>query len=134
MWVYALRTTRQENLLLGMGAFHPIELTAFGNNIADRSGTGVHNSFVGYVFYAGYPAGALVVFLFGMAMWRVWRLRHVDPYAPAMFGALIAVVSTALTNVALETSYIGGPSWLVLAAAFGLAGWHRRVRSRSLPT
>lgn len=130
MWSYALRTTRQENPLLGMGAFHPVELTAFGNDIGAQSGAGVHNSFIGYVFYAGYPAGALVVVLFVMGMWRVWRIRHVDKYAPALFGALIAVVSTALTNVALETTYIGGPSWLVLAAAFGLAGWHRSERSR----
>ncbi|MBV8989547.1 MAG: O-antigen ligase family protein, partial [Solirubrobacterales bacterium] len=125
MWAYALRTTYSENPLLGVGAYHPIEVTYFENDLSQDVASGVHNSFVGYAFYAGFPAGLLVVALFAIGLWRSWRLRGVSDYAPALFGALVAVVCTALTNVALETTYIGGPSWLVLAAAIGLAASYR---------
>jgi O-antigen ligase len=121
-WSYALNATYVENPLLGVGAYHPIELTFHGNDLATNPGTGVHNSFIGYVFYAGYPAGLLVVLVFVLGVLRIWRIRRLTVYAPALLGALVAVVVTALTNVALETTYIGGPSWLVLAGAVGLAG------------
>jgi hypothetical protein len=121
MWSYALHTTYTQDPLLGVGAFHPVDLTYFGNNLALDPGTGVHNSFVGYTFYAGFPAGILLILVFALTMWRMWRIRHTHPFAPVLFGALVAVVVTALTNVALETTYIGGPSWLILGAAIAVS-------------
>jgi O-antigen ligase len=81
----------------------------------------VHNSFIGYTFYAGFPAGLLVVAAFLLGLWQTWRHRHRSRYMPALFGSLVGVVLTAFTNVALETTYIGGPSWLILGAAIGAA-------------
>ena len=121
MWAYALETTAIRGPFLGVGAFHPIEVSLYGNNIADDPESGVHNSFLGYAFYAGFPAGGLLIGLFVVGLWQTWRIRRTTIYAPALFGALVAVVVTALTNVALETTYIAGPSWLILAAAIGLA-------------
>jgi O-antigen ligase len=125
MWSYALHTTYSQNPLLGVGAYHPIEVTYAGNDISLAVASGVHNSFVGYAFYAGLPAGLLVAMTFLIALWRTWRIRWLSDYAPAMFGSLVAVVLTALTNVAFETTYIGGPSWVILACAAGLAASHR---------
>jgi O-Antigen ligase len=129
IWSYALHTTYAQNPLLGVGAYHPIEVTYFGNDLQRNADTGVHNSFVGYIFYAGFPAGVLVVLVFAIGLWRVWRVRHRTIYAPALFGSLVAVVVTSLTNVALETTYIGGPSWCVLAIAVGVAGNRSEVES-----
>jgi O-antigen ligase len=120
MWSYALHSANTSPLF-GLGANHPIEVDYLGNNVGKQQ-TGPHNSFVGYAFYAGYPAAALVVLAFVIAFARMWRLRSASIYAPALLGAIVAVVVTALTNVAFETTYIGGPSWLVLGAAVGLAG------------
>lgn len=130
IWSYALHTTYTESPLLGVGAYHPLEITVRGDNLQSNASIGVHDSFIGYTFYAGYPAGVLVVLVFAIGLWRVWRIRELDIYAPAMFGALVAVVVTSLTNVALETTYIGGPSWLVLATAIGLAGRHAHSSHR----
>jgi hypothetical protein len=120
MWAYALHAANGSPLF-GRGANHPIEVNYLGNDLSKQQ-IGPHNSFIGYAFYAGYPAAALVVVAFVIAFARMWRLRRVSIYAPALLGAIVAVVVTALTNVALETTYIGGPSWLILAAAVGLAG------------
>lgn len=130
MWSYAVNTTATHDPFLGVGAFHPIEVSLYGNNIADDPESGVHNSFVGYTFYAGFPAGVLVVFIFALALWRVWRVRRESIYSPAVFGALVATIVTALSNVALETTYIAGPSWLVVAVAFAISttGRSRAVR------
>jgi hypothetical protein len=133
MWAYALHTTYTQDPLLGVGAFHPVNLTYFGNNLALDPGTGVHNSFVGYTFYAGIPAGLLLILVFALALWRMWRIREAHPLAPVLFGALVGVVVTALTNVALETTYIGGPSWLILAAAIALSSRIRALSEQRLP-
>ena len=132
MWSYALHTTATQGPLLGVGAFRPIEVSLYGNNIASDPESGVHNSFIGYAFYAGFPAGALVVFIFASALLRLWRVRRTSIYAPALFGALVAVVVTAFTNVALETTYIAGPSWLVVAAAFAVSARTQSAASANL--
>lgn len=124
IWSYALRTAAHDNPLLGVGAFHPIEVSFDGNDIANDPESGVHNSFIGYAFYAGFPAGLLIVCIFAFALWRIWRARRLSIYAPPLFGALMAVIVTASTNVALETTYIAGPSWLIVAAAVALAARH----------
>ncbi|MGH9170254.1 MAG: hypothetical protein ACRD0Z_05210 [Acidimicrobiales bacterium] len=121
MWSYALHTTWDDDPLLGVGAYHPIDVQLKNNNIATKAGMGVHDSFVGYTFYAGYPAGLLVIFVFLLALWRIWKVRRRSIYAPAVFGALVAAIVTAATNVSLEVTYMGGPSWLVVALAFGLS-------------
>jgi hypothetical protein len=121
IWSYALHATNADPLF-GLGAYHPIEVDYLGNNLVHQPGIGTHNSFVGYAFYAGYPAAALVALVFIIGLIRMWRLRRASIYAAALLGSIVAVIMTALTNVALETTYIGGPSWLVLAAAIGLAG------------
>jgi hypothetical protein len=126
MWSFALRTAASENPLLGAGAYHPIDVVFQGNDLRQDPSTGVHDSFIGYTFYAGFPAGFLVALVFVLGLYLTWRGRESDPYFPALFGGLIAVVSTAMTNVALETTYIGGPSWLLLAAAFGLVARRRQ--------
>ncbi len=123
IWSYSLHATATEPLL-GLGAYHPIQLTYRGNDLASQTGIGTHNSFIGYAFYAGFPAAMLVIGVFVVGLARMWRLRATSIYAPALLGAMTAAIVTALTNVALETTYIGGPSWLVLAAAIGLAGAH----------
>src|SRR5207237_7440157 len=82
---------------------------------------GPHNSFVGYAFYAGYPCAALVIAAFVLALWRLWRARHLTMYAPALFGAIVGAAVIALTNVALESPYIGGPIWALLAWAAAVA-------------
>jgi hypothetical protein len=120
MWTYALRSA-SASPLFGMGAYHPIEVNYKGYDLAQETATGPHDSFVAYIFYAGYPAGFLVIFALGLGFKRIWRVRRRSPYAPALLGSLTAVVITALTNVALETTYIGGPSWLILGGALGLA-------------
>lgn len=121
IWSYALRTTAHSKPLFGMGAFHPIEVSLDGNDLVTDPESGVHNSFIGYAFYAGFPAGALIVCVFAFAMWRIWRVRRRSIYAPPLFGALCGVIVTASTNVALETTYIAGPSWLIVAAAVALS-------------
>ncbi len=133
IWSYALSTTYHQDPLLGVGAYHPIELTYLGNNLRRDADTGVHNSFVGYTFYAGYLAGLLVIAVFSLGLYRVWQVRHRNIYAPAVFGALVAVIVTALTNVALETTYIGGPSWAALGLAVGLAAKTRSRENRARP-
>jgi hypothetical protein len=130
IWSYALHATN-DNPLFGRGAYHPIEVDYLGNNLVAQTGIGTHDSFVGYAFYAGYPAAALVVFVFLLGLIRTWKLRLASIYAPALLGSLVAVTVTALTNVALETTYIGGPSWLVLGAAIGLAGAHQNSLSHT---
>jgi hypothetical protein len=132
IWSYALHTAYSQNALLGVGAYHPIEVTYRGNALRSKTDIGVHNSFVGYVFYAGYPAGLLLVLVFAVGLWRIWRIRQRTIYAPALFGSLVAVVVTSLTNVALETTYIGGPSWCVLAIAVGVAGNRSSIGTNGL--
>ena len=121
IWAYALSTSLHEDALFGVGAYHPILVDFDGNNFADQPLVGVHDSFIGYTFYAGYPAGILVASLFLGGVIRLWRVRHRNLYVPALLGCLVAAIITALTNVALEVTYIGGLSWLILAAAFGVS-------------
>ncbi|MET8953635.1 O-antigen ligase family protein [Streptomyces sp. NPDC004129] len=119
MWKEALRELR-EDPLLGAGAGHPIEVVGHGRHLnAPRAGP--HNSFVGYLYYLGWPAGIAVVLLVAATLRRTWRARH-HPAAASWFGATVGVAVTAFTNVAFETTYIGLPSWLVLACAYALVG------------
>lgn len=118
LWSYALSTTWHEHPFIGEGAGHPVDVV-FGTNNFSTQSTGVHNSFVGYVFYYGYPAGVIVAGLFVWMLGRAWRRRR-EPYGAALFGCVVAVILTALTNVALESPYIAGPSWLVVAAVLAL--------------
>lgn len=120
-WAYALSTTWNEDPLLGVGAYHPIDVDFHNNNIAAKNATGVHDSFIGYTFYAGYPEGVLVVFVYLWGIIRLWRVRRRSLYACAVLGCLVGAIVTALTNVAFELTYIGGPSWLILGLAFGLS-------------
>jgi hypothetical protein len=121
MWSYALTTTLNNDPLLGVGAYHPIEVELRNNNVANNLASGVHNSFIGYTFYAGFPEGFLVVGVFGFGVIRLWRVRRRSIYAPAVLGAVVSAIVTALTNVSFEVTYMGGPSWLVLGLAFGLS-------------
>ncbi|MGW4517235.1 O-antigen ligase family protein [Streptomyces sp. NPDC004393] len=119
MWKEALREVR-EDPLLGAGAGHPIEVVENGKHLnAPRAGP--HNSFVGYLYYLGWPAGIAVVLLVAATLRRTWRARH-HPAAASWFGATVGVSVTASTNVAFETTYIGLPSWMVLACAYALVG------------
>jgi O-antigen ligase len=122
MWSYAIHTVASQDPVLGVGAYHPIEVDFEGNDLVSDPADGVHNSFVGYAFYAGFPAAGLVILALALALWRTWRIRASSPYAPALFGGIVGVIVTALTNVTLETTYMGGPSWLLVGAAVGLAG------------
>ena len=121
IWDYALSTTWNDNPLLGVGAYHPINVVYGSFNVGKKDSVGTHDSYIGYTFYAGYPEGALVVFVFCWGLVRLWRVRRRSPYAPAVFGSLVAVIVTATTNVAFEVTYVGGPSWLILGLAFGLS-------------
>ena len=121
IWAYGLETTWHEDPLLGVGAYHPIEVVYLQNNFATNFASGVHDSFVGYTFYAGYPEGLLVVFVWFWGVVRLWRVRRRSPYAPAVLGCVVAAILTAATNVSFEVTYMGGPSWLILGLAFGLS-------------
>ncbi|MGA2211002.1 MAG: hypothetical protein ABSH30_15355 [Acidimicrobiales bacterium] len=133
MWNYALTTTLNNDPLLGVGAYHPIQVTLGNNNIAKHLSSGVHNSFIGYTFYAGYPEGLLVSGVFAWGLLRLWKVRRRSIYAPAMFGAIVSVIATALTNVSFEVTYMGGPSWLALGVAFGLSAKLMDVPDPELP-
>jgi hypothetical protein len=121
IWDYALSTAWNDNPLLGVGAYHPINVVYGTFNVSKKDSVGTHDSYIGYTFYAGYPEGALVVLVFCWGLVRLWRVRRRSPYAPAVFGSLVAVIVTATTNVAFEVTYVGGPSWLILGLAFGLS-------------
>jgi heme A synthase len=75
---------------------------------------------VGYAFYAGYPSAIIAGFLFLLCLVWAWRSRRATIYGPAIFGSVLAATVTAVTNVALETPYIAGPTWAALAAAVAL--------------
>lgn len=128
-WSYALESTADDNFIFGRGASHPVEVT-YGGNDFSRQETGVHNSFVGYVFYNGYPSGVVVAIVF-LAAWKIaWRERATHRYAPAVFGCVSAAVAISLTNVALETPYIAGPAWAAVGAAFALRFTKGPLRQR----
>ncbi|QIY95997.2 O-antigen ligase family protein [Streptomyces sp. S1D4-11] len=119
MWRTALDVARSEPLL-GAGAGRPIEVVFQGAEL-DKAASGPHNSFVGYVYYLGWLAGTAFALLIVATLWRTWRARS-HPVASAWFGATVGVCCIAFTNVAFETTYIGLPSWLVVACAFALVG------------
>jgi O-antigen ligase len=121
LWGYALKTSWDEDPLFGVGAYHPIDVDYQGNDIATKGFFGVHDSYIGYTFYAGYLEGLLVVFVFLWGVVRLWRVRRRSIYAPAVLGCLVAAILTATTNVSFELTYLGGPSWLILGLAFGLS-------------
>lgn len=118
-WRYALSTTEHQNPTLGVGAGHRIDVQFLTNNVSTQD-IGVHNSYIGYAFYFGFPAGLIVVALFIWAARSAWRARRDSRFAPFLFGTIIAAIATALSNVALESPYIGGVSWLAVGAAFVL--------------
>jgi hypothetical protein len=122
MWREALGVARSQPLT-GGGAGRPIEVVFQGARL-DKAAAGPHNSFVGYFYYLGCPAGAAFALLLAATLWRTWRARS-HPVAPAWFGATAGVCCIAFTNVAFETTYIGLPSWLVVACAFALFGVER---------
>ena len=130
MWSYALKTTYQRHKFIGQGTGRYVEVNYAGNDISGAD-TGVHNSFVGYVFYAGYPAGILVTLVFLWAMGRGWRQRHVNTYIPALLAIVVAGTVIAATNVALEGPYLGGPIWLALGALLGLTASGQPEMARS---
>ncbi|MET8947491.1 O-antigen ligase family protein [Streptomyces sp. NPDC004542] len=121
MWRAALRAACREPFF-GAGAGNPIEVERFGFPGVERSGP--HNSFIGYVYYLGWPAGLGFILLVAATLRRTWRARH-RPAAASWFGATVGVCVTAFTNVAFETTFIGLPSWLVLACAYALVGVDR---------
>ncbi|MCX5349368.1 O-antigen ligase family protein [Streptomyces mirabilis] len=129
MWQEALRTAG-ENPLFGAGAGHPMELVFKGHPLNDPK-SGPHNSFVGYVFYLGWPAGIAVCLLICAILRRTWRARH-HPVGASWFGATVGVCITACTNVAFETTFIGLPSWLVLSCAYALVGVPRGQEAAEL--
>lgn len=119
MWKGAL-SKAADNPLFGTGAGHPMDILFEGRPIHDPK-TGPHNSYVGYVFYLGWPSAIALIVLIGATLRRTWRARH-HLVGATWFGATVAVAITACTNVAFETTFIGLPSWLVLACAFSLVG------------
>lgn len=119
MWQEALSVVREEPLL-GAGAGRPIDVIGHGEHLnAPRAGP--HNSFIGYIYYLGWPAGISMALLVVATLRRTWRARQ-HLAAASWFGATVGVAVTACTNVAFETTYIGLPSWLVLACAYALVG------------
>lgn len=119
MWRYALQTVNEVSPLFGVGAGHPIMLE-YGTTDLSTKEVGPHNSFVGYAFYVGYPAAALVILLWIVSMVRCWRMRNDFVYASAIFGGLVGAAGISLTNVALETTYMGGPTWLLISCGLVL--------------
>lgn len=115
IWDYAIRAAGQHPLT-GLGAGHPVEVVYKGNDVGAK-GSGPHNSFIGYAFYAGFPSAILVVLIFFSALLRTWKARRASPYASALFGAVVGATLIALANVALESTYIAGPTWMILAWA-----------------
>jgi hypothetical protein len=130
MWRKALKEAGEQPLL-GAGAGRPLDVRFEGQVLHDRR-SGPHNSFVGYIYYLGWPAGIALVFLVAATLRRTWRARH-HPVASAWFGATVGVCGTALTNVALESTFIGLPSWLVLACAYALVGVPRERGTAERP-
>lgn len=122
MWREALHTAWQEPLF-GAGAGHPIEVIRSGMQ-PSAGNSGPHNSFVGYIYYLGWPAGLGFILLVAATLCRTWRARR-HPVAASWFGATVGVCVTAFTNVAFETTFIGLPSWLVLSCAYALVGVDR---------
>jgi O-antigen ligase len=130
MWQEALKVAQREPFL-GAGAGRPIDVVHDGERLNSAT-AGPHNSFVGYIYYLGWPAGIAVVLLVLATLRRTWKARH-HPVAASWFGATVGVCVTACTNVALETTFIGLPSWLVLACAFALVGVPRGEESAWRP-
>ncbi|MFD8708537.1 O-antigen ligase family protein [Kitasatospora sp. NPDC059648] len=122
MWRVALHVAWQRPFF-GAGAGHPIEVVrSVMHPISGKSGP--HNSFIGYIYYLGWPAGFAFILIVAATLRRTWRARH-HPAAASWFGATVGVSVTAFTNVAFETTFIGLPSWLVLSCAYALVGVDR---------
>jgi hypothetical protein len=119
MWRYALATAAREHPFIGLGAGRPIE-AGLGPTVIAKRESGPHNSFVGYAFYSGFITAILVIFVFVIALRSCWMYRA-NPMCASLFGAILAVVATCLTNVALETPFIAGPAWAVVGAGLGAA-------------
>ncbi|MFI2432284.1 O-antigen ligase family protein [Streptomyces sp. NPDC018693] len=119
MWREALDAVSEEPFL-GAGAGRPLDVVFQGSQL-DKSKSGPHNSFVGYIYYLGWPAGAAMILITAVALRRTWRERH-HLAAASWFGATVGVCVTAFTNVALETTFMGLPSWLVIACAYARVG------------
>ncbi|MFF7977822.1 O-antigen ligase family protein [Streptomyces sp. NPDC007901] len=119
LWEEALGESL-EHPLIGAGTGHPLELV-FEGRPRHEPKAGPHNSFVGYLYYLGWPAGLGFILLTAATLRRTWRARH-HRFAACWFGATVGVCVIAFTNVTFETTYMGLPSWLVLSCAYGLVG------------
>ncbi|MFD7611923.1 O-antigen ligase family protein [Streptomyces sp. NPDC059828] len=128
MWRKALDVADQ-NPLLGGGAGRPIDVV-FDGALLNKAESGPHNSFIGYLYYLGWPAGIAFASLVIATLWRTWRARE-HLVSAAWFGATVGLCLTSFTNVAFETTYIGLPSWLLLACAFALVGVPRAEAAAS---
>jgi glycosyltransferase involved in cell wall biosynthesis len=116
LWRYALRQLNGFHALVGRGYARPFYVDFRGNNVATQ-GTVSHNGFIGTAYYAGYPAAVLLVATTCILLFLVWKRARRVPAGAAIFGSLCGVILISLTNVTFETPFIGGPMWLMLAAA-----------------
>jgi hypothetical protein len=121
-WAWALHHANQ-NPILGVGAgksIDPLYDNSYDPTDQDKR-SGPHNSFIGYIYYLGWPAGLAFAWLVLAALVRTWRVRA-NAVGAMWFGATVGVVAVAFFNVAFEVTYIGLPSWLVLAFAYARLG------------
>lgn len=118
-WRDSLAEVNHVAPLVGMGAGHPIPITDPAERTADNLLAGPHNSFVGYAFYAGLPCGLALFLLVLTLIIGLVRSRS-DPLAAPLLGGLIGGSFIASTNVALESTYIAGIFWILIAMAMAV--------------
>ncbi|MDQ4097633.1 MAG: O-antigen ligase family protein [Actinomycetota bacterium] len=114
VWKYALTTVTSESPLLGMGFGRPFSLRFRERDLARDEFSAAHNSYVGVTYAAGFPAGLLFIGVFLGAASVCLRKPRSDRYRPVQLAWLASAALITLTNVAAETTYIGGPLWLFL--------------------
>jgi O-antigen ligase len=114
VWRYALSTVTSDNPLLGMGFGRPFSLRFRTRDFARDAYSGAHNSYVGVTYAAGFPAGLLFIGIFVGAAAVSLRKPRSDRFRPVHLAWLASAALITMTNVAAETTYIGGPLWLLL--------------------
>jgi O-antigen ligase len=114
VWRYALSTVTTENPLFGVGFGRPFDLTFRQRDFGKEEFSGAHNSYVGVAYAAGFPAGMLLVAVFVGAARTCLRRPRTSTDRPVQLAWLASAVVISLTNVAAETTYIGGPLWILL--------------------
>jgi O-antigen ligase len=114
VWKYALSTVTSESPLLGMGFGRPFSLRFRERDFAKDRFSAAHNSYVGVTYAAGIPAGLLFIGIFLGAAAACRRKPRSDRDRPVQLAWLACAALITLTNVAAETTYIGGPLWLLL--------------------